>query len=796
VSARTILQLGGELISSDGIAFYELIKNAVDAGSPKVFVDVVVRLPAEVILEASASLGRAESSKTDKDKAVERVKETLINAIVPDRPDAEDWIGKISGARQAEELLALLPEANSITFRDAGSGMTLQQLDTLYLTVGTPHRLEERDRSRAAGEKKVITGEKGIGRLAAMRLGNRLLVQTSTSEDTHWNELRIDWTAFGRDFNQLLEDVEVAPVRGPRKTTAGHGTTITITDLNTAWSVDKLHQIANSDLSRFTDPFADKVLLKMHLHFNKTAVPVPRMSELLREQAHALVEAALSIDADEAGIAHPVLAGEVEYRLSGATSAPLRGRRFRFRHGEAELSSLLPTRDDPAIDLDALIRLGPFSMKCYWFNRRLLKSIELDDALLDVKKLVRQWSGGLMVYRDGFRVAPYGGPDDDWLDLDRGALAAQGYKVNRAQLVGKVDITAEKNRPLRDQTNREGLRDCPEKRVLVALLKYILEVEFRGYLKDVDDEVRERERISFGVLAEQLAEVEERINTSLETLGTFDAEHPDLKAGALSRRLKTAYQTVVRVVEQMQDSVESAEDERARLLHLAALGLSIEKLAHELNRATRHALQALQQIGGPGASPELKRTAALQLQSLQKRLQTLDPLLTPARHRKEEFDLVGEVRSVLAGYDARFERHNIQLNIDVKPDGPIRVKLVRAMLIQVLENLIDNSVYWLTVGTRRKAPLDKERAITIVIDGRRNVLEFSDTGPGIAPENRDRVFRAFFTLKPAGQGKGLGLYIAREIAEYHGGSLTLSDRGLRSSGRLHTFVLDFGSGRN
>ena len=44
ITARTILQLGAELISSDGIAFYELIKNAFDAGSRRVDVDVYVRL--------------------------------------------------------------------------------------------------------------------------------------------------------------------------------------------------------------------------------------------------------------------------------------------------------------------------------------------------------------------------------------------------------------------------------------------------------------------------------------------------------------------------------------------------------------------------------------------------------------------------------------------------------------------------------------------------------------------------------------------------------------------------------
>jgi len=49
-----------------------------------------------------------------------------------------------------------------------------------------------------------------------------------------------------------------------------------------------------------------------------------------------------------------------------------------------------------------------------------------------------------------------------------------------------------------------------------------------------------------------------------------------------------------------------------------------------------------------------------------------------------------------------------------------------------------------------------------MLDGNRNVIEASDTGPGIAPENRERVFRPFFTLKPAGHGKGLGLGIPHE----------------------------------
>jgi signal transduction histidine kinase len=790
VSARTILQLGGELISSDGIAFYELIKNAVDAGAKKIHVEVRMQLPLDAIQRVRMATEQSGSLSKNELKAL---KTEIASSILMDAPDKEELRESIAAADSLDHLLAAVIDANAITFRDTGSGMTLSDLEKIYLTVGTPHRLNE----RKSGSQRVILGEKGIGRLSAMRLGNRLQVSTTTAVDTHWNELRIDWNEFGRDAGQLLEDIVIAPFRGQKKgssDTAAHGTTIHITDLNSTWSQKMLSAIAASELCRFTDPFAESNRFPIHLRLNGNAVPIPRMNEILSEHAHAHVEARLSID-EESDDPVAVLEGKVRYLVSGSSGSPLSGRTLPFRYENVEIASLLTKREDPDVDFDSVLRLGPFSMKCLWFNRRLLKAVEIDDSTLDLKKAVRQWSGGLMVYRDGFRVPPYGGPDDDWLDLDRGALAAQGYKVNRAQLVGKVDISVRGNPLLRDQTNREGLRDCPEKRALAGLLKHILEVEFRGYLKEVDEEIRDRDRISFAAFTERLAEAEEKINHSLSELSEIDDDHPDLEIGPLAKRLQRAFHSVVEVVTEVQETVETVEDEKARVLHLAALGLSIEKLAHELNRASKHALEALSQMDGSPNAPALKRSAVLQLQSLRKRLQNLDPLLTPARQTKQEFDLGKEIQSVLDGFQARFERHGISPKLVMKGDEPVKVKFVRAMFIQVLENLIDNSVYWLSVGKRRKVADEASREIRIVLDGKRNVIEVSDNGPGIAPENRERVFRPFFTLKPAGHGKGLGLYIANEIAHYHGGALKLTDKGLKSTGRLNTFELDFAAGR-
>ena len=151
---------------------------------------------------------------------------------------------------------------------------------------------------------------------------------------------------------------------------------------------------------------------------------------------------------------------------------------------EPELVSI--TKASPKL----LRSLGPFSVTFYWFNRRLLEAIEGIGDIRHVRELLNRWTGGLMLFRDGFRVLPYGGPDDDWLNLDGIALRSSGFKVNRIQIVGKVDISSESNPELTDQTNREGLRDSDQKHIFILLLQHLFSGEFRPFLDGVEKELQ------------------------------------------------------------------------------------------------------------------------------------------------------------------------------------------------------------------------------------------------------------------------------------------------------------------
>ena len=160
------------------------------------------------------------------------------------------------------------------------------------------------------------------------------------------------------------------------------------------------------------------------------------------------------------------------------------------------------------------------------------------------------------------------------------------------------------------------------------------------------------------------------------------------------------------------------------------------------------------------------------------------------RQTKSSFDLVELVGYTLENHAREFERHGISLRFE-QPPRPFVIKAVRGMVIQILENLIVNAAYWLK--QQKRFELEFEPSLTVTIDAEDKSLTVEDNGPGVIEERRERIFQPFITTKPTGQGRGLGLYIARNMAEYHRWKLHMDDEiGRVREGRTSMFVLDMG----
>lgn len=756
IAARTILHLGSELISSDGIALYELIKNSYDAGAKNVRISVVNRLERDAqraFLQQPLAYGTLDAMRT-----------RLVANLIEGAPARDELRKEFDRATSIDALLDAVLAANYILVADTGIGMTLEQLDTAFLTIGT------RSKRKSEGQLPGVTtlGEKGIGRLSAMRLGSRLVVTTSVAGESNWNLLKIDWSRFDHDSDQEIGEIELAPEPGPQKDDhSSHGTRIHISGLNREWNKSHVQQIARQDFARLNDPFEQKPAMPIILQYNGEVVPIPRIEDWIFEHAHGRMRAEFRQLSDES------------WHLSGKMSFGRTDEAFGM--SEVELLSA-----SEATSKQVLRSIGPFQLEFYWYNRGLLKAMEAVGDLATVRNRLAQWTGGLLLYRDGFRVLPYGNSDDDWLDLDRKALARSGFKVNRAQLVGRVLITKASNPHLKDQANREGLIDGEEKRAFQDMLSYLVQQTFWSFISKMEKRAKPpKEPIRQEMVETRLAKQEERLQTNLNLLLTKVPEAR--RQHEVIGEIRAGITEISQVMTEVRELANEYQEGRRQLLNLAGVGITVEVLAHELNRATETALDSIQHM--PNASDRAMTVLAAQLKTLQKRIKILDPLSTAGRNRKERIQLRTFLEEIVESHSEQFRREGIRCTLTVMPDqkSGATINGVRGMIVQVLENLISNSVYWLR--QQKRIDPDFNSAIDIVLDANDLTVRLTDNGPGIQDDDRDQIFEPFFTKKAAGQGKGLGLFISREIAKYHKATIEL-ERG--EDNVYRTFVLDLG----
>lgn len=781
VSARTVLQLGSELISSDDVALYELVKNAIDAKSKNgVEIDIHVCLSYTAYSEVMREL------ESEEPREVDEIKEAIRSRVDPTvEPDVlKDFQEALAACKTHSQLRKRLPEiytkANWIEIRDTGSGMSAADIQDKYLVIGTPARKKEIDAAEAAFSEKGSTGnvpttpylgEKGVGRLSAMRLGWMMHVETATAQDRNLNELDIDWRRF-EDLNLEVKDIHIKPTVGSAKPSRDwSGTTVKISGLRGNWTPQRIREIATTEFAKLSDPFSfGKRRFRVAVYFNGERVDIPRLDRTILSVAHATVKASYKITRGT-----PAL--DVYMTFKGPERTEDRDLHF----AKVDLRSITDEITDE-IPSYVLRTLGPFEFEAFWYNRQKLKGVDSIGNIQAVRALQALWSG-IMVFRDGYRVLPYGQEKDDWLGLDRKALASPGYKLNKLQFIGRVQISRLGNPGLIDQTNREGLKNTPEKLVFVELLKYITQYLLRNFMNEVQ---QSQKRVEV-----DLAQVESQINTlearARHALRLLKSKHQE--SSMELQDLQQMFDEIKEYFEQARDFAAQTEDEKTRLLHLAGIGLMLEVVAHELARSTETAMKSLataQTQDLPSEVAATLRILRLEMQSMNKRLRVLDPLSVSARQRRETFDLVSLVADTFSGRAPQFRRHRIEAKL--QGARSLLVTGIKGMFVQIIENLTSNSVFWLKKEAKDNRSFTPR--ITVTIDAKSRTMTFTDNGPGIGKSLQDEIFKPFFSTKDRHRRQGLGLYIARENAQYNDAQLYLSDKHTEHKTRLNTFVLE------
>lgn len=776
VTARTILELGSELISSDIIAFYELIKNGFDAGSDRgVEISLSIVLSLRAFKEHRHNVARGASDFST-------LKSRILQSLNKEAEELFDTaVEQLDDARSKEDLLIALDRiyrSNSITISDTGKGMRLEDLRDVFLVIGTPSRKHEVERALTQKDgSSPFLGEKGIGRLSAMRLGSSLEVVSATEKDTKLNLLDIDWVQFG-DLDAMLEDIKISPRKGgPKPSKDWSGTKITIRGLESDWTRRRLEELAVEEFSMITDPLAGRRSRKrVVLLWNGDRIKIPSLDKGFLNEAHASIIGRYEIDGQR-----PVLTLDMTIRKLG------------FEHPVITETKVFEGADlygpiagkDTGIDAPSLTSVGEFSFEAHWFNRRRIKGTDQYTAA-EIKDLHRQWTG-VRLYRDGFRVYPYGEEDNDWLNLDRKALMAKGYLLNKIQLVGQVNIGRVTNPELIDQTNREGLRVTPEHDVLLEVVQFSIQTQLREKMRRVESQYKEK-REKFEPAKTEVKALEKRARSSIALLRETATE---AELETIDELQMTLFQ-VTEFAQRAQKRIEEVEKDAQQMIDMAGIGLMVEMVAHELARTSEDALDNLNALRSKRVPDDVRaRIESLRasMKSISKRLRVLDPLSVSGRQSSETFDLVELVRETLDAHENQFSRHEIDVDLDLGKK-PVKVRMVKGMVVQVLENLISNSVYWLDLEKAQRSRF--QPSISIGLDPMTSTISFEDNGPGIHESNVEEVFEIFFSLKEAKKRRGLGLYIAQKCAAFNGGKLEIDTDEPNAQGRYSKFLYTVG----
>jgi signal transduction histidine kinase len=678
-----------------------------------------------------------EAGKGKSGRATMRARARMISLIgdelISDEPVAV--VELVKNAYDADAKLvhvafsgADMLDPDTLTVADDGCGMTLQTVLGAWLEPGT---VLKKTQERSPGGR-LYQGAKGVGRFAAARLAKSLYMETRSRDEGEGVTVLLEWGKFSDDsyLDEVSIDYEVRPLPELK-----HGTALTLINLHARkhWTEEDFKSLHNR-LSRLISPFQNNA-------------GVAEISDF-------------EIDLQIPGF--PVLTGKVEphtltkqpkYRLTGTLSG--KG----LFHGSIDIDGkqLKAFENVPLGDKGESVACGPFEVEIRTWDRDrpglTPYMMKFDLSMTALRSILDDYSG-VSVYRDGFRVHPYGEKGLDWLSLDTRSRQNPTLRLANNQIIAAIRISREDNPDLIDRTTREGFVHNQSYESLQGWFKRILALlEAERYAVRPREETRPEE---ISTLFEPF-DMSEVVKEADEQLGK---RHP---VAALVRKKDL----------DIREGVQRLQEHYSRMLMAAGLGQLVDVVIHEIGAPLGRANRALSELekamvkmwGSPLDEEVTARFMAVRawLEQIFNLRERLVPKSAGRRGRTSSFSVQEEIQGNLELYASLLAKQNVTV-LRKWPTTPLVVHMSRSNLGQIVANLLDNSVYWLTRHHGDGKGGKIEIRLTELKHGFR--LLFSDDGPGIPPEDRDRVFDAEFSRKP--NGMGLGLFIARQVIDMYG----------------------------
>ncbi len=642
------------------------------------------------------------------------------------------------------------PDSMIIEIEDNGEGMSRSIIENVWCVVATPYRMTDPVRKRGRKTRRV-SGEKGLGRLSAARLGSCLEMITKSANEPCW-QVDVDWSDLAMQDNLDSCSAEIFEYTA-QPPFGDHGTLVRILNLNSPWDRMRWNEL-KEQLSRLVSPFAEVRDFEIRLTLpDEEAAP----TEIEPPEFLSYPPYSIKGKVDSVGVA------DCEYTYSTP-----KGKKRTIR--KALWADLESKEDDNAkVKGKSSPVCGPFKFEIRAWDIDHDSLEEIAERFENLKRKgirddIKNYRG-ISVYRDGILIAPKSESARDWLGLDIRRVSRLGRRLSTSQVVGYATITADHNPELKDTSDRERLVDKPATSDFKKLLIKVVEIL---------EEAREQDRQE----ATHKEPPFKDLFAALSTTNLVDEVNRIAKEG---RPASDVAPLVEEFNTRLQDTVSQIERRLIYYSRLASIGVLAAMIVHEISHHTLvidglvRAVRSLLDKNDPSVKKiedDLK-LAEKSIRLLERMADRFAPLASRTfGTRRRNCILEGTIQECLAMREPEIKAKKI--TVECVTTSQTEVAIDAGELSAVLLNLLDNALYWLS---RVK---DGERRIKFHVSLRslkqRLQVEMHDSGPGIPKDDEERIFWPGFTRKP--DGLGMGLTVASEIIAQHGGRMHLIQPGI------------------
>lgn len=776
--AHILRLLGNELIKNPIMAIYELVKNSYDADSKSVDVNFKNIENIEEIKKAITTIKNIENIEEsivtienigNIEKAIENIKETIEN---------------IEEVKKAILTIKNLEEA-VITIEDNGIGLTKEILEDVWLEPGTDHRKPIDKHGNHIIKKSLLyervpMGEKGVGRFAVHKLGDKIKLITRpaniiTNEENIKSKkildyeitLEIDWNSFSQD--KYLDDVlitwKIETDISKFYFKNNSGTSIEISGLKEPWTRKMARSLKRNSLSMLS-PKNDEEKFRISLNFqNNWLDEFPDAKDILELAPYkytALLDKDYNLTVDYSFSLK--LNDEFGTRKIENETENIRGLLIPKLREELEEELLSEDEIDEKIEEFKLLSnpFGDILLEIYSYD---LDSVTLKNYTYDaqsLKQVLKQHSG-IRVFKDNMRVYNYGEPGDDWLELDIKRVQSKEWFSNN-QNIGFIYLDSASSTGLIEKTNREGFIDNNTFKLFYNSVLSILN-EFKSersrdrnkwlhYLKPTTKSFPKNDQFSL-------------FNDLIDSTDLSNDEQKQLLKDEAEKLQK------------------DFDEKKETMLIPAGVGMTASVALHEIEKLVPIMREVV------NSYPFKVNIANEKIDELKG---YLDGILSVLRKGgNKPIDVKESLNKAISNYSSKLNRRNVKLELN-HDESITTIKCDKRYFITMIMNIIENSIYWLDTIYKE----DKGLYIKTIIEDNNVSIIIADNGPGFKDEIVD-VVRPFFSRKD--DGIGIGLYLVDTIMMKYGkleiihSEEELSEIGIPSQYRGATLKLKFTRGQ-